>query len=84
MKTASASTIQKWPERSPLSPGQTDKIPGLVASEWNVINWVLSVDCFSLDLEKQIRNIAVSFYQRPDYENIDNCCCCPVCSLYVL
>lgn len=33
MKTASASTIQKWPERSPLSPGQTDRIPGLVASE---------------------------------------------------
>lgn len=33
MKAASASTIQKWPERLPLSPGQTERTPGLVASE---------------------------------------------------
>lgn len=35
MRTASASTTQKWPARSPSSPGQTDRIPGSVASEWN-------------------------------------------------
>lgn len=33
MKTASASTIQKWPEKLPLSPGQTERTPGLVTSE---------------------------------------------------
>ena len=33
MKTARTSTIPKWPERLPLSPGVTDRIPGLVARE---------------------------------------------------
>lgn len=49
LRTASTSTIQKWPERSPLSSGQTEGIPGLVASEmecdktgcyqWTVAAW---------------------------------------------
>lgn len=52
MRTASASTIQKWPERWPLSPGQADRIPGLVASEIRR-DKRLSVDCLSLDGEKQ-------------------------------
>lgn len=33
MRTAGASTMQKWPERSPLSPRQTERIPGLVTSD---------------------------------------------------
>lgn len=60
MKTASASTTQKWPERSPLSPGQTDRIPGLVASEMECDKPSVISGLFHLDLETLIRNIAVS------------------------
>lgn len=71
MKAASASTIQKWPERLPLSPGQTERTPGLVASELECDK--LSAISGLFQPEKQNRNNAVSPSQQADHENIDNC-----------
>lgn len=33
LRTAGGSTTQKWPERLPSSPGQTERTHGLAASE---------------------------------------------------
>lgn len=63
MRTASASTTQKWPARSPSSPGQTDRIPGLVASEWNCDNLSVISGLFQLDWENADQKQAVSLSQ---------------------